>query len=99
MMDLIDHLSEWQFNCLSNKDAFKLTVVIPNNLLFSAMVGLEIRPIAKLNDNRTEGLPTDGKEGWRAQKHFLAQRCQRRGESKRGRTWKCIQLYAPLIER
>ena len=29
------------------------------------MVGLETRPIAKLNYNRTEGLPTDGKEGRR----------------------------------
>ena len=34
------------------------------------MVGLEIRPIAKLNHNRTEGLLTDGKEGWRAKKRF-----------------------------
>ena len=29
------------------------------------MVGLKIRPVAKLNHNRTEVLPTDGKEGWR----------------------------------
>ena len=63
------------------------------------MVGLEIRPIAKLKHNRTEGLPTDGKEGWTAKKLFLAQRCNRRAESKRGRTRECIQLYAPLIER
>ena len=63
------------------------------------MVGLEIRPIAKLNHNRTEGLATDDKEGWRAKKHFLAQRCNRRGENKRGRTRECIQFYAPLIER
>ena len=34
------------------------------------MVGLEIRPIAKLKHNRTEGLPTDGKEGWTAKKLF-----------------------------
>ena len=75
-----------------------VVVVIPNNLLFSAMVGLEIRPIAKLNRNRTEGLLTDGKEGWRAKKRFLAQRCNRRGESKRERTRECVQFYAPLIE-
>ena len=62
------------------------------------MVGLEIRPIAKLNHNRTEGLLTDGKEGWRAKKRFLAQRCNRRGESKRERTRECVQFYAPLIE-
>ena len=47
------------------------------------MVELEIRPIAKVNHNRTEGLLTDGKEGWRAKKRFLAQRCNRRGETKR----------------
>ena len=35
------------------------------------MVGLEILPIAKLNHNRTEGLPTDGKEGRREGKHFF----------------------------
>ena len=51
------------------------------------MVGLEIRPIAKLNHNRTEVLSTDGKEG------------RRGGENKRERTRECIQLYAPLIER
>ena len=51
------------------------------------MVGLEIRPIAKLNHNRTEVLPTDGKGG------------RRGGESKRERTRECMQLYAPLIER
>ena len=88
MMELISHLSEWQFNRLSNKDAFS-----------SSMVGLEIRPIAKLNHNRTEGLLTDGKERWRAKKRFLAQRCNRRGESKRERTRECVQFYAPLIER
>ena len=66
---LIDDLSEWQFNWLSNKDAFKLTAIILNNLLFSAMVGLEIRPIEKLNHDRTEGLSTDGKEGRRGGKH------------------------------
>ena len=27
------------------------------------MVGLKVRPDAKLNHNRTEVLPTDGKEG------------------------------------
>ena len=63
------------------------------------MVGLEIRPIAKVNHNRTEGLLTDGKEGWRTKKRFLAQRCNRRGETKRERTWECVQFYAPLIER
>ena len=29
------------------------------------MVGLKIRPVAKLNHNHTEVLPADGKEGWR----------------------------------
>ena len=62
---LIGHLSEWQFNWRSNKDAFKLTAIILNNLLLSAMVGLEIRPVAKLNHNRIEVLPKDGKEGRR----------------------------------
>ena len=37
--------------------------MIKNSLLFLAMVGLEIRPIAKLYYKRTEGLPTDGKGG------------------------------------
>ena len=60
---------EWQFNWLSNKGAFKLTAIILNNLLFSAKVGLEIRPTAKLNHDRTEGLSTDGKEGRRGGKH------------------------------
>ena len=97
----IGHSSEWQFNWLSNKDAFKLTAIILNNLFFfSAVAGLEIRPSAKLNHNRTEGLPTYGKEGRRRGKHFFfAQRCNCRGESKRGRMPEWIQLYAPLIER
>ena len=69
MLALIGDLSEWQFNWLSNKDAFKLTAIILNNLLFSAMVGLEIRPIEKLNHDRTEGLSTDGKERRRGEKH------------------------------
>ena len=51
------------------------------------MVGLKIRPVAKLNHNRTEVLPPDGKEDGGE------------GESKRERTRECIQLYAPLIER
>ena len=33
------------------------------------MVGLEIRPIAKLNHNQTEGLSTDGLEGRRGGEH------------------------------
>ena len=63
------------------------------------MVGLEIRPIAKLYFKRTEGLPTDGKGGRRGDKYFFAPRCNHRGESKRERTRECFQLYAPLIER
>ena len=63
------------------------------------MVGLEIRPIAKLNHNRTEGFLTDGKEGWRAKKRFLAQRCNRRGETKRERTRECVQNKYLLKER
>ena len=63
------------------------------------MVGLEIRPIAKLYFKRTEGLPTDGKEGRRGEKYFFAPRCYHRGESKRERPRECLQLYAPLIER
>ena len=74
--------------------------MILNTLLFSAMVGLKTRPIAKLNDNRIEGLPTDGKEERRGGKHFFGgERCKHRGESKRERTQECIQLYDPLIER
>ena len=69
------------------------------NLLFLAMVGLEIRPIAKLYYKRTEGLPADGKEGRRGEKYFFALRCNHRGESKRERPWECLQLCAPLIER
>ena len=65
MLALLGNLPEWQFNWLSNKDAFKSTAIILNIFLFSAMVGLEIRPIAKLNHNQTEGLSTDGKEGRR----------------------------------
>ena len=94
-MELIGHLSEWQFNCLSNKDAFKLTVVIPNNLLFSAMVGLEIRSIAKLNHDRTEGLLTDGKEGWRGKNHFwrrdVSAEVKARG-GERGTVYSCTIL-------
>ena len=64
------------------------------------MVGLKTRPIAKLNDNRIEGLPTDGKKERRGGKHsFCGERCKRRGESKRERARECIQLYDPLIER
>ena len=63
------------------------------------MVGLEILPIAKLNHNRTEGLPTDGKEGRREGKHFFFFFFVRKYVSKRERTRECIQLYAPLIER
>ena len=72
---------------MSNKDAFKLTAIILNNLFFSAMVGLEIRPIAKLNHNRTEGLSRDGKEGRREGK--IKMRCNSRGESKRERMREC----------
>ena len=35
------------------------------------MVGLEIRPIAKLYYKRTKGLPTDGKGGRWGEKYFL----------------------------
>ena len=35
------------------------------------MVGLEIRPNAKLYYERTEGLPTDGKGGRKGEKCFL----------------------------
>ena len=63
------------------------------------MVGLEIRPIAKLYFKRTEGLPTDGKGGRRGDKYFFALCCNHRGESKRERPRECLQLYAPLIER
>ena len=35
------------------------------------MVGLEIRPIAKLYYKRTEGFPTDGNGGRRGEKYFL----------------------------
>ena len=35
------------------------------------MLGLEIRPIAKINHHRTESLPSDGKEGRRGGKHFF----------------------------
>ena len=38
------------------------------------MVGLEIRPIAKLYHKRTEGLPTDGKGGRKGEKYFFAPR-------------------------
>ena len=62
------------------------------------MVGLEIRPIAKLYYQRTESLPTDGKGGRRGEKYFFAPRCNRHGESKRERTRECLQLYAPLID-
>ena len=97
MLALIGDLSEWQFNWLSNKDAFKLTAIILNNFLFSAMVGLEIRPIEKLNHNRTEGLSRDGKEGRR--EGNIKMRCNSRGKSKRERMQECIQLYSPLIQR
>ena len=60
------------------------------------MVGLEIRPIAKLNYNHTQSIPTDGKEGRRGGKHFLTQRCKHRGESKRERSRECIQLDLTL---
>ena len=65
------------------------------------MLGLEIRPIAKINHHRTESLPTDGKEGRRGGKHFFffSQRCNRRGEGQSDQKRECIQLYAPLIER
>ena len=35
------------------------------------MLGLEIRPIAKINHHRTENLPTDGKEERRGGKLFF----------------------------
>ena len=38
------------------------------------MLGLEIRPIAKINHHRTENLPTDDKEGRRGGKHFFFRR-------------------------
>ena len=97
MLALLGNLPEWQFNWLSNKDAFKLTAMILNNVLFSAMVWLEIRPIAKLNHNRTEGLSRDCKEGRREGK--IKMRCNSRGKSKRERMRECMQLYSPLIER
>ena len=97
MLALIGDLSQWQFNWLSNKDTFKLTAIILNNMLFSAMVGLKIRPIAKLNHNRTEGLSRDGKEGRREGK--IKMRCNSRGKSKRERMWECMHLYCPLIQR
>ena len=40
-------------------------------MLFLAIVGLQIRPIAKLYYKRTEGLPTDGKGGRKGEKYFL----------------------------
>ena len=97
MLALLGNLPEWQFNWLSNKDTFKLTAIILNNLLFSAMVGLKIRPIANLNHNRTEGLSRDGKEGRREVNIKL--RCNSRGKSKRERMRECTQLYSPLIQR
>ena len=97
MLALIGDLSEWQFNWLSNKDAFKLTAIILHIFLFSAMVWLEIRPIAKLNHNRTEGLSRDGKEGRREGK--IKMRCNSRGKSKRERMRECMHLYSPLIQR
>ena len=48
VLALVGHFSEWQFHWLSNKDAFKLTAIILNNLFFSAMAGTGIRPTAKL---------------------------------------------------
>ena len=61
------------------------------------MVWLEIRPIAKLNHNRTERLSTDGKEGRREGK--IKMRCNSRGRSKREQMRECTQLYSPLIQR
>ena len=35
MMELIGHLSEWQFNCLSNKDAFSSSSNTKQFVIFS----------------------------------------------------------------
>ena len=93
MLALIGHLSEWQFNWLSNKDALSNGDNAEHFVIFVNQVGLETRPIAKLNNNRTEGLPTDGKEGRRGGKHFFLRRDVRaevkaRG-SERGNVYSC----------
>ena len=45
--------------------------MILNNLLFSAKVGQEIRPMNELSDKRIEDLPTHGKgRRWEGEKIF-----------------------------
>ena len=61
------------------------------------MVWLEIRPIAKLNHKRTEGLSRDDKEGRREEK--IKMRCNSLGKSQRERVRECMHLYSPLIQR
>ena len=67
---LIGHLSEWQLNRLSNKDAL---VNNDNNKQFVIFSngGARNSPKCKVYYKRTEGLPTDGKGGRKREKYFL----------------------------
>ena len=61
-------------------------------------MGQEIRPMAKLNCKRIEGLPTEGKERWGGggggRENFFTQRCNRSdGESRREQTRECMIFY------